>query len=109
MAALMNLFKHDIVSYVDGGGQVRGAGLHPVHGDENVARLVLGLIKRAPAGLSTQFAWVNGEPALVSVLGRRLFNVMVVHIDNARIHSIYSIVNPDKLRPMAQQLGLAVL
>jgi RNA polymerase sigma-70 factor (ECF subfamily) len=106
MAGLVAVLAQDIVSYADGGGKVRGAGLHPVAGAEAVARLMLGLMKRAPEGLKMQFAWVNGEPAIVGVLAQQVFNVLVLHIVGAQVQNIYSIVNPDKLQPIAKQLGL---
>ena len=107
MPGLMAVLAKDIVAYADGGGKVRGAGLHPIESAEHVAQLIFGLLKRAPAGLVTQFAQVNGEPALIGLLGRQVFNVMVFHIVDQRIQNIYSIVNPDKLKPIAQQLGLS--
>ena len=106
MAGLINLLAIDIVSYADGGGKVRGASLRPVEGARHVAQLIFGLLKRAPAAYMPQFAQVNGEPAVINLIGQRVFNVMVFHIVDQRIQNIYSIINPDKLKPITQQLGL---
>ena len=99
----------DIVAYADGGGR-RGAGLHPIMGAPNVARLLAGLLKRAPNDYAVQIGWVNGEPALIGTVNQQteLFNIMIVSIVDDHVQNVYSLINPDKLRPIAQQLGMTV-
>jgi RNA polymerase sigma-70 factor, ECF subfamily len=106
---VQQLLATDIVSYADGGG-LRGAGLRPVVGAPNVARLLVGLRNRAPAGYDIQLGQVNGEIALIGTVKQRteLFNLLIISIVDQQVQNLYSIVNPDKLRPIAQQLGLAV-
>ncbi len=110
LAEVQQVLAADIVAYADGGGKRKGAGLYPVVGHENVARLITGLLKRAPEGFDVQTGEVNGESALIATVNstRNLFTVMIFSIADGCVQDIYSIVNPDKLAPIAAQLGLEV-
>lgn len=110
LAEVQQVLAADIVAYADGGGKRKGAGLYPVVGHENVARLISGLIRRAPEGFEVQMGEVNGESALIATVSdtHALFTVMIFSIADGRVQNIYSIINPDKLAPIAAQLGLAV-
>jgi RNA polymerase sigma-70 factor (ECF subfamily) len=94
---LQRLLAEDATSWADGGGRVRGAALNPVRGANAVARLFLGLMKKAPAGITPELADVNGWPALVLRLNGTVFDVITFETDGERIHAIRSVVNPDKL------------
>ncbi len=99
----------DIVAYADGGGR-RGAGLHPIVGATHVARLLIGLMGRAPEGYAMQMGQINGEPALIGTLKQQteLFNIMIFSVTENQVQNIYSLINPIKLRPIARQLGMTV-
>jgi len=94
---LQRLFAEDVTSWADGGGRVRGAALKPVRGANDVARLFLGLMKKAPAGITPELADVNGWPALVLRLNGAVFDVISFETDGERIHAIRSVINPEKL------------
>lgn len=106
---VQQLLSADIIAYADGGGR-RGAGLHPILGSINVARLLVGLTKRAPPGYGGQFGMVNGEPAVIGTINNRteLVNILIVSIAGGYVQNVYSLINPHKLGPLARQLGLKV-
>ncbi|PTL83397.1 RNA polymerase sigma-70 factor [Vitiosangium sp. GDMCC 1.1324] len=97
LEGLKNLLAHDVTSWADGGGKVRGASRNPVHGADAVARLFLGIMKKAPAGIVPEFAEVNGWPGLVLRWNGAVFDVISFETDGAHIHAIRSVLNPDKL------------
>ncbi|HVG59643.1 MAG TPA: RNA polymerase sigma-70 factor [Hyalangium sp.] len=97
LEGLQRLLAEDVTSWADGGGRVRGAALKPVRGPDAVARLFLGLMKKAPAGITPELADVNGWPALVLRLNGVVFDVISFETDGERIHAIRSVINPEKL------------
>lgn len=46
---------------------------------------------------------VNGEPALATYVGGRLFSVTALETDGARILAAYNLLNPDKLERLARR------
>ncbi|MGW0666348.1 RNA polymerase sigma factor SigJ [Streptomyces sp. NPDC002746] len=104
LAALMRLLAPDVTLWADGGGKSPAAGPHPVHGRDNVARL---LISRAShrEGLEIAYRQVNGDPAAVLFSGDTPFAVMVLDLapGGERISDIYNVANPDKLPPAERE------
>jgi RNA polymerase sigma-70 factor (ECF subfamily) len=94
---LKHLLAEDAVAWADGGGKVRGAAPNPIHGAESIARLYVGIAKKAPASLQTEIREVNGWPALVLRVDGALFDIITMETDGERIHAIHAILNPDKL------------
>jgi RNA polymerase sigma-70 factor (ECF subfamily) len=96
---LTNMLATDAVSYSDGGGKA-SAFPQPVFGGEQIARVLLRFgewTDQLGAG-EMRLAEVNGQPGAVFLDddGR---TVLVVSLDIAdgRVHTIRSVVNPDKL------------
>jgi len=107
LAELQQYLKEDIVYTADGGGKARAA-LHPVHGVETVAKLMIGLWHKAiPSVDPDPTAWrisvdnVNGDPALLVWLHERLDSVMLLSFDGDRLAAIRVVRNPDKLQWLA--------
>ena len=102
LAALTSYLAPDAVAVGDGGGNGPSL-LKPINGLEAVARLLLALAKTAQRfGLEIHTAMVNGEPgALVRDTEGRLLNVLSVDVLDGRVHTVRSIINPDKLRHLA--------
>ena len=96
--SFMSLLAEDVISYADGGGKVSGAGLRPVAGRKNVAKLYAGLIRRAPENLTVQVGSVNAAPAIIAWLNNSVFSVILLETDGEFITQICNVVNPDKLR-----------
>ncbi|MDB5306127.1 MAG: polymerase subunit sigma [Gemmataceae bacterium] len=92
----MDLLAADAVAYSDGGGKVPAA-LAPIRGADKVARLFLGLAKRAPAGVEVRPARVNGQPGWVTLFRGQVFNVTTLDVVDGRVASVFVVRNPDKL------------
>jgi len=97
MNALIDLLTQDAVLHTDGGG--KGIAVpNKVHGAENVARGVIGGLKRiVPASLVRRLARINGKPGLVNYLDGRPHSVLTIDVVDDRIRAIYVVTNPEKL------------
>jgi RNA polymerase sigma-70 factor (ECF subfamily) len=109
MTALLELLAPDVVMVGDGGGKA-WAIAQPLSGAERVARLVLGLYRRAPKmGVHLEPAWVNGQPGAVSYDAEgRVVNVFVLDIADGQVQTVRSIVNPDKLHHLGPVSDVAL-
>lgn len=98
LEGLVALLSKEAVFYSDGGG--KGPALpKPICGAENIARGVLGGLKRlVPGNLVRRFVQINGQPGIVSFLDNRPFSVFTLDVVNGLISRIYVITNPEKLR-----------
>ena len=95
---LLRLLSDDVTLWADGGGKVRGAALHPIHGRDAVARFVIASPYLTTGSLEPQIALVNEELALLlHVEGQTRFVVML-GIDENHIQAIRIAGNPDKLK-----------
>ncbi len=95
---VLALMSNDVAYTSDGGGRVPAA-RRIVRGAPRVARLLVGLARKFWKDRVThRLASVNGEPAIVSWRAGRLYSTTSVLTDGARIHAVYRVVNPDKLR-----------
>jgi RNA polymerase sigma-70 factor, ECF subfamily len=98
---LLALLADDITLWADGGGKAPGAATKPVHGAMQVARFVLGIMRRVvPAGTSIRPAEINGQPGFVAYVSGRPLSALIFDIRDGRIHTIYALANPDKLRTL---------
>jgi RNA polymerase sigma-70 factor (ECF subfamily) len=94
---LMHLLAEDIEVWSDGGGKVRTA--HNVsHGQEKVARFLLGVMRFIPDEAETQFALINGQLGIVATVNERPLLVIALEMWSGRIQAIRSVLNPDKLQ-----------
>ncbi len=94
---LISLFTNDAVMTSDGGG--KALAVHrPLLGARRIALLWFAVARRSGARVHRQIVYVNGEPALAMFYSHRLHSVAAIDTDGERIHAIYSIANPDKLR-----------
>ena len=96
MDGLMALLADDVTSTSDGGGKIKAA-LNPITGADKVARFLLGLLAKAPPGLTWEPAAVNFEPGILVCLDGRLFGSISFDVADGRIQGIAIVVNPDKL------------
>jgi RNA polymerase sigma-70 factor, ECF subfamily len=97
MEAIIELLSEDVILYSDGGGKTR-APLNPIHGADNVARFLAGIMGRIPPGFTVRKTRVNGRPGYVSYLGDGSPQSVVTFdvLDN-RVRTIRLLVNPEKL------------
>ena len=96
---LLAMLAEDITLWPDGGGKVPGAALNPIHGADPVARFLLGFTRRiADQDRVVRPAVINGQPGFISYVSGNPVGALVFDIVDSRIHAIYAIGNPDKLR-----------
>jgi RNA polymerase sigma-70 factor (ECF subfamily) len=96
MNEMMEMLAPDVTAWTDGGGKVRAA-LRPLHGADNVARWLFGVLSRATEEVDARFAEVNGQPGIVILLGGRTDTVGVLDVADGRITALRLVRNPDKL------------
>jgi RNA polymerase sigma factor (sigma-70 family) len=97
IATLIGLLDPGATMVADGGGLVPAA-LHPIAGAEPIARYLVDLADRV-SGLAILERTVNGQPGLVAQRDGVTVTVFAFEIAGDGITHIWSIRNPDKLRP----------
>jgi RNA polymerase sigma-70 factor (ECF subfamily) len=97
---LVQLLATDAITYSDSGGKVPAA-LAPIVGAERVARLFVGLMKKAPPDLEFRSARVNGQPGLATLHHGQIVNVLTLDVVDGKVASCFIIRNPDKLARIA--------
>jgi RNA polymerase sigma-70 factor (ECF subfamily) len=103
-AGLEALLAADAVARADGGGVVVAARRLLV-GHEKVSRSLLGVVRRFGEGVEPFIAQVNGEPAVVALVGDSIAAVAFVHTDREHITGVDLVVNPGKLAFAQGQLA----
>ncbi len=94
--ALLGLLAPDVVLVSDGGAE-RHAARRPVRGASRVARLLINISRRMPAGVERTMPFVNGEPGIVLSFAGQPFLVMAIEIRDGRVQALRNVLNPDKL------------
>ena len=97
LPGLVNLLTDDITLWSDGGGKAHAA-RRPIYGADNVARFLLGITKKAPAGMVVRLTQVNHQPALIIYRNDQPIVVMLFDIVAEKFQAIRSVLNPDKLQ-----------
>jgi len=93
---LLAVLDADVVMTSDGGGVVPAA-LAPLSGDATVADLLAAIARVAEIRLEERL--VNGQPGLVAVVDGAVDSVLSFEVSGDRIHRIWAVRNPEKLRP----------
>ena len=98
---LIALFAEDAVMTTDSGG--KAVAVHrPLHGAVRIAYLWFAIARRVGPRAERRIVYVNGQPALASFYkGRPASTVSTIDTDGERVHALYTIANPDKLRSFA--------
>ena len=95
--ALIGLLDPGATATGDGGG-LATAVLRPIEGAEQIARFYADRARAVP-GVTLMERTVNGQPGLVVQLDGITVGVLAFDVAGDRIHHIWAILNPDKLRP----------
>jgi len=97
--AILSVMAEDVVLYGDHGERAKGVILRPILGQANVARFFASQVAKMPAehGLDVEVTDVNGWPALVGRRGGAVAFVLNIETDGAKITTIRSVLNPQKL------------
>ena len=106
---LIRLLTDDAMGAGDGGGKIPARST-PIIGALAVARFLRGMfkptnVKRVIVGGSPAMyaEVVNGEPALVIVVGDRVFGVLSLDMTSDGVAAVHIQVNPDKLERVTRQ------
>ncbi|HEY2280476.1 MAG TPA: RNA polymerase sigma-70 factor [Streptosporangiaceae bacterium] len=99
LEGFIEMLAPDVVMYGDGGGKAPAART-PIHGREQVARLLRGLVRQFPRWASEiRPSQVNGQPGVLAYdRDGNLVGVMAFDISDGQVVAIRSMINPDKLR-----------
>jgi len=94
--ALMEVLAPDVILMSDGGG-FTGAPRKPIRGIVYVARAIVVLSRRRPAGSDARLLHVNGGPGIVIYSGRTPVLALTLHLADGAIKEMQVVSNPDKL------------
>ena len=101
MAALEGLLAEDVVSYADGGGLVRAAGV-PVSGRERVKTFVEAVSTYFWKGVSVAFVEVNGQAAVLVSRGGVPATLGTIDASAQGIDQIMWFLRPSKLTAVSK-------
>lgn len=98
---LQTLLAQDVAFHSDGGGKVL-ATLNPLYGIDRVSRFFAGIARKVMSlGKSTTVykpVMINGLPGYLSLERGETLQATALDIRDGRVHAIYIVRNPDKLR-----------
>jgi RNA polymerase sigma-70 factor (ECF subfamily) len=100
---LLAMLSPNVVAWADGGGKFAAA-RRPVRGADRVARFVASLTHKWAASGELRIAPVNGGVGLLFSVQGELCSVLTVASSGEAesISSVFVVVNPDKLAPIAR-------
>jgi RNA polymerase sigma-70 factor (ECF subfamily) len=103
---LLDVLAPDVVLLSDGGGKKQAA-LRPLHGADNVARWLLGVVRRTPV-VEKRWTVANGQVAVLLYTEGELDTIGTVHTKDGKVTEIYLVRNPDKLTGIGvpREIGL---
>lgn len=105
LQGLEDLLAEDAVSWADGGGLEKAA-RRPVAGRGALARYLTALPRHPRAArVTTRFAEVNGELGVLLMIEGNLLGVLAIDTDGEQVTAVRVVLNPEKLRFAAAQLG----
>jgi RNA polymerase sigma-70 factor, ECF subfamily len=97
---IVELFASDAVMTSDGGGKAIAV-CRPLVGAERLSWFWHAISRNLAPRIDIRIVNVNGEPGIAFVWDGKVRSLMTVETDGHRVHSIYSLRNPDKLKAFA--------
>jgi RNA polymerase sigma-70 factor (ECF subfamily) len=94
--SLEALFAEDVVSYSDGGGQVRASKI-PVLGRDRVARFIHAFAGHFWTGAEIEPIEINGDPAVRLSRDSKAYAIVTLTADQDGIGQLLWMMNPDKI------------
>ena len=88
-AELLALVAPDAPWIADGGGKFPVA--RNLRGAARIVRFLLRVARKAPT--TRRIVWINGEPAIATYVGDRLFSTVSIDTDGERVLAFYVVVN----------------
>ena len=104
--ALLPLLAKDVAVMSDGGGKALAA-VNPINKSDNVARYLLGLMRKfspSPGGWRFELGTVNGQPGVIVWEEDEVDAVVLVDAANDVVKTLYIVRNPEKLRYLKGQI-----
>lgn len=95
--SLTKLLRDDVIAFSDGGGKVHAARI-PIPGIRRVVSLLKRTTKKAAKTTEIFFGYANGSPAIIGYSHGIPNIVQIFTMKGNQIHTIYNLVNPDKLK-----------
>jgi RNA polymerase sigma-70 factor (ECF subfamily) len=112
---MLAVLTDDAILVADGGGRMPALA-EVQEGGARLAQLLVGfermgrvqLERHGGEALEHEFAWLNGEPAVLTLVAGKLLYATVLHLDGERIAALYRVMNPAKLARLGRStlLGL---
>ncbi|TAI49137.1 sigma-70 family RNA polymerase sigma factor [Flagellimonas allohymeniacidonis] len=99
ITSLEKLLSKDILLAADGGEHVKVVRAI-TNGIRDVSKLSLYVFKAFLTGLEIRISTVNHQPAILYYQNGALYNCQVFEMEKTKIRSIYSIVDPKKLKSL---------
>ncbi len=99
LAQLMELLAPDVRLVGDSGGKSR-APLRVLESADHVGRFLVGVAVKGVQDASVRILELNGGPAVLVLSGGKPDSVLQLGIADGRVHAVYVIRNPDKLRSL---------
>jgi RNA polymerase sigma-70 factor, ECF subfamily len=97
LPGLLALLAEDVALWADGGGKTAAA-LRPIRGADRVVRFITGALRKfVPADRVSRRIEINGQPGIISYVGRRPISAVILDPVGGRIQTIYIVSNPEKL------------
>jgi RNA polymerase sigma-70 factor, ECF subfamily len=94
---LISLLENDAVLHGDGGGRAL-ASKKPILGKAAIAQFIVAVSRAAPIDPDLQEMELNGAPGLVLKRNGSPVICVLIETNGQRIHSVFAVANPDKLR-----------
>lgn len=99
ITALEKLLSEDILLAADGGENIKVV-RELTTGIGNASKLLIYVYNAFLNGLECRISYVNHQPAILFFQNGILYNCQVFEMDSTKIRSIYSIVDPKKLKSL---------
>lgn len=99
VSTLERLLSKDILLAADGGDDVKVVRALTT-GITDVSKLLLYVFRAFLTGLEIRISSINHQPAILYYQDRVLYNCQVFELEEMKIRSIYSIVDPQKLKSL---------
>ncbi|MGW1270614.1 RNA polymerase sigma-70 factor [Streptomyces sp. NPDC002491] len=103
---LMEVMAPDVVLIADGGG-LAAAALAPIHGVEQVAKVLARANRVEAAALDATAVWLNGAPAGRIEIDGELVTALSLVVENGHVTRVYLVRNPRKLTRLDASVELA--
>ncbi|MFB6230225.1 MAG: RNA polymerase sigma-70 factor [Salinibacter sp.] len=92
------------VTHVTDGGDIPEAAKCPIEGLDRVTRFYRKIAPDADEDIEVRPVRVNGRPGLLALQDDRVHSVWGFRVANGQIQEVYTVMNPEKLRALADPL-----